>query len=62
MIDSVIVSHSHNTVTDTSILCVGKKRPNQTVEVINAFQGPEADRLWTELTTKKEKDNAKESS
>lgn len=57
MIDSVLVSYSHNTVTDTSILCVGKKRPNETVEVINAFQGEEADRLWKELTTNKEKEH-----
>ena len=55
MIDSILVSYSHNTKTDTSLLCVGKKRPNETVEVINAFQGEKADRLWKELTTKKEK-------
>ena len=59
MIDSILVSYSHNTVTDTSILCVGKKRPNQTVEVINAFQGEEATRLWEELTDKKEKHDEK---
>ena len=59
MIDSILVSYSHNTKTDTSLLCVGKKRPNETVEVINAFQGEEADRLWKELTVKKEKENEK---
>ena len=59
MIESILVSYSHNAVTDTSILCVGKKRPNQTVEVINAFQGEEATRLWEELTDKKEKHNEK---
>lgn len=59
MIDSILVSYSHNEKTDNSILCVGKKRPNETVEVINAFQGEEADRLWKELTTKKEVEHAK---
>lgn len=59
MIDSILVSYSHNTITDTSILFVGKKRPNETVEIINAFQGEEADRLWKELTVKKEKENEK---
>lgn len=55
MINSIIVSYTHNEKTDISILCVGKKRLNKTVEVINAFQGDEATRLWNKLTTKKER-------
>ena len=37
------------------VLVVGRKRPNQTAEVINAFQGEEAEELYTRLITKKNK-------
>lgn len=36
------------------ILIVGKKRPNETMEVINAFQGEEAEELYRRLTEKKD--------
>ena len=63
MIDSIIVSYSYNDKTNNALMCVGKKRPNETIEVINAFQGEEATRIWKELTTKKERTtNEKESS
>lgn len=59
MIDSILVSYSYNDKTNNALMCVGKKRPNDTVEVINAFQGEEATKLWNALTTKKEKPNEK---
>ena len=34
------------------ILVVGRKRPNESVEIINAFQGEEAKELYTRLVTK----------
>ena len=44
---------------DTGVLVVGRKRKNQSVEIINAFQGEEALELYKKLVTKKEKnDNA----
>lgn len=52
MIDSVIVSYD-NQSNDVPILIVGKKRPNQSVDIINAFQGDEATELYDRLTTVK---------
>lgn len=52
MIDSVIVSYD-NQSNDIPILIVGRKRKNQSVDVINAFQGDEAVKLYTRLTTVK---------
>lgn len=37
---------------DTGILIVGVKKPNETIEVINAFQGKEAKELFEKLTQK----------
>ena len=52
MIGSVIVSYD-NQSNDIPILIVGKKRLNQSVEIINAFQGDEAIELYNRLTTVK---------
>ena len=52
MIGSVIVSYD-NQSNDIPILIVGKKRLNQSVEIINAFQGDEAVELYNRLTTVK---------
>ncbi len=38
---------------DNLILIVGRKRPNQSVEIVNAFQGEDAIKLYKSLTTKK---------
>ncbi len=35
------------------ILVVGRKRPNESVEIVNAFQGEEAKELYSRLVTKK---------
>ena len=53
-IESILVGFDYTNGVDKSVLIVGKKRPNQSVEIINAFQGPEAEDLWRRLTTKKE--------
>lgn len=52
MIDSVIVSYD-NQSNDEPILIVGRKRLNQSVEIINAFQGDEAVELYNRLTAVK---------
>ena len=52
MVGSVIVSYD-NQSNDVPILIVGKKRLNQSVEIINAFQGDEATELYKRLTTVK---------
>ena len=54
--DTILVSIDfHNQ--DTGALIVGRKRPNQSVEIINAFQGEEALKLYEKLVTKKGKKN-----
>ena len=38
---------------DNGVLIVGRKRPNESVDIINAFQGEEAKELYEKLITKK---------
>lgn len=38
---------------DVGVLIVGRKRPNQSVDIINAFQGKEAYELYNKLIDKK---------
>ena len=42
---------------DTGVLVVGRKRKNQSIEIVNAFQGDEALELYKKLVTQKEKNN-----
>lgn len=48
MQDTILVSISND------VLVVGRKRPDQSAEIINAFQGEEAKELYERLITKKE--------
>lgn len=52
---AMIVSWDFTNGRDKSILLVGKKKPGKAVEVINAFQGKEAEELYLKLTKRKEK-------
>lgn len=54
MIDSVVVSVDFSNKNDTGVMVVGRKRMNQSMEIINAFQGDEARELYERLITKKE--------
>ena len=54
--DSLLVAIDFTNGTDNTVLCVGRKRPNQSIEIINAFAGDEARELWEKLITKKEKE------
>lgn len=47
---SIIVSYDASENGDEPILLVGKKNPNETIKIINAFQGEEARDLWKKLT------------
>lgn len=51
--DTLLVGVDFNN-SDTGVLIVGRKRPNESVDIINAFQGEEALKLYRMLTTKKE--------
>lgn len=53
--ETLLVGFDQKTDTDTAILIVGKKRLNQSVEIINAFQGDEAIELYNRLITVKKK-------
>lgn len=52
---SIIVSYDASENGDEPILLVGKKNPNETIKIINAFQGKEAKDLWKKLTERNEK-------
>ena len=53
--DSLLVSFVYNSEKDNTIMLVGRKSPNKVVEIVNAFQGKEAEELYKKLTTQKEK-------
>lgn len=50
--DTLLVSISGD------VLVVGRKRPNDSVEIVNAFQGDEAKDLYSRLITKRVKPDA----
>lgn len=52
---SIIVSYDASENGDETILLVGKKNPNETIKIINAFQGEEAMDLWKKLTERNKK-------
>lgn len=55
MAQSIIVSYDDTHGRDETILVVGEKKPKNAVEVINAYQGAEAEELWKKLTVQKGK-------
>ena len=55
MVDSILVSVDFSNKDDTGVLVVGRKRMNQSVDIINAFQGNEARELYEKLVTKKKR-------
>ena len=55
MVDSILVSVDFSNKNDTGVMVVGRKRMNQSVEIINAFQGDEARELYERLITTKKK-------
>lgn len=55
MVDSILIGVNISNKEDSmAVLTVGRKRMNQSVEIINAFQGDEARELYERLVTKKE--------
>ena len=53
MVDSILVSVDFSNKNDTGVMVVGRKRMNQSVEIINAFQGDEARDFMKRLITTK---------
>ena len=51
--DALIIGYDFSHGKDNTVLVVGRKGPNETAEIINAFQGEEAEKLYEKLVTKK---------
>ena len=51
--ESLLVGVDFTNGEDSSVLIVGRKRTNQSVDIINAFQGKEAEELYKKLVGKK---------
>lgn len=56
MTDTILIGVDLADNDDTGVLIIGRKRMNQSVEIINAFQGKEAKELYEKLITKKDGD------
>ena len=55
MTDSILIGFDRKSDSiDQAVLIVGKKRTNQSVEIVNAFEGIEAIKLYEKLITRKE--------
>ena len=55
MTDGILIGFDRKSDSiDQAVLIVGKKRPNQSVEIVNAFEGIEAIKLYEKLITRKE--------
>lgn len=52
MIDSLLIGVDFSNTDGTGVLIVGRKRMNQTPEIVNAFSGEDARTLYKLLTTK----------
>ena len=51
--ESLLVGVDFTNGEDVGVLIVGRKRPNQSVDIINDFQGKEAEELYNKLIGKK---------
>lgn len=55
MVDTLLIGIDISNKDSTAVLTVGRKRMNQSVEIVNAFQGDEARELYNRLVTKKDR-------
>lgn len=51
---SLIIGYDISHTSDNKVLVVGKRGPSGSVEIVNAFQGDEAEELYNKLITKQE--------
>ena len=54
--DTLLVSIDLSASENNAVLIVGRKKPNQSVEIVNAFDGKEAVALYKKLTTVKKRE------
>lgn len=52
---SLIIGYDFTNGKDSAVLIVGRKKPTEQVEIINAFQDAEAIEMYHKLITPKEK-------
>lgn len=53
--DTILVSIDLSRNNENAVLVVGRKKPREAVDIINAFEGEEALELYKKLTTPKAK-------
>lgn len=51
---SLIIGYDVSHTSDNKVLVIGKRGPKGSIEIVNAFQGDEAEELYNNLITKKE--------
>ena len=52
-VESLLVSITYDDNNNINLMVVGKKRKNEAIDIVNAFQGEDAARLYHELIAKK---------
>ena len=57
--DSLLIGFDRETPTSDPVLIVGRKRMNESVDIINAFEGKEALDIYEKLTTVNKKEGTK---
>lgn len=53
MRDTVLVGIDYDDKTNTGVLIIGRQRPNKSVDIVNAIDGPEPKELFEKLITKR---------
>ena len=56
MTDSLIIGYDKSDKDDSTVLIVGRKKIGQVVDIVNAFQGEEAEAIWNQLIAVKKKE------
>ena len=51
---SLIIGYDISHTSYNKVLVIGKRSPSGSVEIVNAFQGDEAEELYNKLITKQE--------
>ena len=59
-LDTLIISYCRQEDKNNSVLIVGRKAPKKDADIVNAFQGKEADELYERLITVMNKEEKKE--
>lgn len=53
LIDTLLISINIPTNGDEPVLIVGRKNPNESLDIVNAFQGKDAVNIYNQLITVK---------